>query len=451
MATITKRIGLSLGADLCWPLCYEAIVKRLQLAVPWEGDTVEVEVDRVTIEPFDLTKPAPYDVVIDRLTHWYSTSREWIKKAILLDDLYVLNNPWSIQSMEKATTYSAMLRLGLPVPQTWLVPPKEYDEQDNPDLQTTLERYAELFDLGKIGEELGYPFFMKPYDGGAWVGVDRIENKEQLEEAYGKSGKRLMHLQKAVSPFDLFVRTVGVGPQVRSVRYNPSAPLHARYEVAFNFLTGEEAQLLRDMTLTINTFFGWDFNSCETLRKDGVFYPIDFANACPDSQVTSLHYHFPWMVKAQLRWTLFCAITDRPMRKTVDWDPYMAIADQEDLSYREKLSAYAKIAEQRLDTDRFEEFCNTHLAHLDEVAYEFFGTDEAREAVRLKVAALFPAHEIEEFTEHFWGMIQFWRKTEADRLGMGREESEAGAGDGEAGDDEAAESGGTAADLGDTD
>ena len=33
-----------------------------------------------------------------------------------------------------------------------------------------------------------------------------------------------------------------------------------------------------------------------------------------------------------------------------------------------------------------------------------------------KVAALFPEHEVERFTEHFWGLVQFWRKTEADRM-----------------------------------
>jgi hypothetical protein len=32
------------------------------------------------------------------------------------------------------------------------------------------------------------------------------------------------------------------------------------------------------------------------------------------------------------------------------------------------------------------------------------------------VAALFPKHEVEEFTDHYFGLVQFWRKTEADRL-----------------------------------
>ena len=41
-----------------------------------------------------------------------------------------------------------------------------------------------------------------------------------------------------------------------------------------------------------------------------------------------------------------------------------------------------------------------------------FGTDFAKDAVRQKVTALFPAHEVEKFTEHFWDRIQEWRKME---------------------------------------
>jgi hypothetical protein len=414
MANVQRIIGLSLGADLDWPLCYEEILRRLDLRIPYGGDTVELAVERVTIEPFDLQQPCKYQVVLDRLTHWYHTSREWIKKAIILDDLYVLNNPWAIQSMEKQTTYCAMLRLGLPVPRTWLVPPKAYSNHD--DLQTTLRRYAQLFDLSEVGEELGYPMFMKPYDGGAWRGVSMIENEHELNVAYEQSGTFIMHLQKAIDGYDLFVRSIGIGPQVHLVRYDPTAPLHDRYRVDFEFLEPGQGDYLADQMLTINSFFGWDFNSCESLRKDGVFYPIDFANACPDSQVTSLHFHFPWIVKALLKWSIFCAVTQRKMRPTLDWTPFYAVAAQTDLPLREKLRRYAAIAHQRFETDKFREFCDQHLSHLDEVAWEFFGSAAAKSAVAAKVAALFPAHEHEQFTEHFWGLIQFWRKTESDRL-----------------------------------
>lgn len=410
MPTQTRLIGLSLGADICWPICFEEIVKRMQLAVPWDGATVGVSVDRVTIEPFDLRQPCRYDLVIDRLTHWYNTSREWIKKSVLMDDLYVFNNPWSVQSMEKQTTYCAMIALGLPIPETWLVPPKEYDPKE--DLQTTLERYARLFDLGQIGAKLGYPMFMKPYDGGGWKGVSRIDNEDALRAAYEQSGKFVMHLQRSVEDWDLFVRCIGIGPQTHIVKYDPTAPLHDRYTMETGFASAADEEILRRMTLTINAFFGWDFNSCESMRAHGVWNPIDFANACPDSQVTSLHYHFPWLVISKVRWALFCAITRRKMRKTLDWEPFYEIA-RTDRSFPEKLEAYANLALRRFDADRFEEFSAKHLGHLDEVAWEFFGTSDAREAVRKKVDALFPDHEVEEFTNLFFSRIQRWRETVA--------------------------------------
>jgi hypothetical protein len=266
MANLTRRIGLSLGADICWPICFEEILQRLDLTVNRGGDTLRFECERVSIEPFDLRAPPRYDVVIDRLTHWYHTSREWIKKCVAVDDVYVFNNPWSIQSMEKQTSYCAMMRLGMPIPTTWLVPPKEYEPK--PDLRPTLERYARLFDLNALGEQVGYPLYMKPYDGGGWVGVSRIDNAEALKAAYEQSGRHVMNIQRAVEPHDLFVRTVGLGPQVRMVLYDPSAPLHDRYTRERDFVSADDRELLEDTVLTINAFFGWDFNSCESLRGE---------------------------------------------------------------------------------------------------------------------------------------------------------------------------------------
>jgi hypothetical protein len=407
VAVVTRRIGLSLGADLCWPLCFEHLVKRLNLSVPAGGDTVRFEVERVAIQPFNLREPVGYDVVVDRLTHWMHSQREWIKKGLLMDGLYVFNNPWSVQANEKHTSYAAMMKLGMPIPETWMLPAKAYGE-DQVDAKVTLKRYAKLFDLKTIGEKLGFPFFMKPYDGGGWRNVTRVKTAKEAWTAYDESGKSVMHVQASVEGYDAFVRTIGFGPQTRMVSYAPDAPLHDRYTQKVDFLPKAEAEHLRKVTLTINAFFGWDFNSCESLRKNGVWHPIDFANPCPDSQVTSLHFHFPWLVKSYVKWTLFCAATKRPFRKNLDWQPFYDVAAME-LPYLEKLDRYAKIADERFETARFDEFCAKELKHLDAEAFEFFATNEAKEAVRLKVAALFPAHEVEKFTELFWQRIQAWR------------------------------------------
>jgi hypothetical protein len=424
MADVTRSIGLSLGADICWPASYEALIQRLDLAIPYKGDTVRFKTSRVRVQPFDLEGSTEYDLVLDRITHWFMTTREWIKKITLMDGVYTLNNPWSIQANEKHATYCAMLKLGMPIPKTWMIPPKEYPREG--DFQVTVKKYNTMFDLDKVGREVGFPNFLKPYDGGGWVGVKRCKDEAALREAYDASGARVHHLQASVEGWDLFIRALGIGPQVNVIRYNPDAPLHARYMVDFNYLNGEEWVRASRICRTINAFFGWDFNSCEMLRKDGVMYPIDFANACPDSQVQSLHFHFPWLVKALVRWTLFCATTRRPMRLNLDWKPFLD-ANDPDMTFEEKLPLYDAIARRHFDADAFDEFSERHLAHLDEIALEFFGTEQFKDIAREKVAAMYPKHEVEEFTDHFYGLIQFWRKTERDRLDSAKSRKTAGA------------------------
>ncbi len=417
MADITRHIGLSLGADICWPAAFEELVAELDLRIPVGDDMVSFETERVTVEPYDLRYKPKYDLVLDRLTHWFNISREWIKKIVVMDDVYVLNNPWAIQSFEKHTSYAAMMRLGMLVPETWMMPAKEYDESFW-DTAVTVRRYNKLFDMKSVGDQVGYPAFLKPYDGGGWVGVQKVRDLDELRAAYDTSGSRVHHLQKGVDDSDLFVRCIGVGPQIHIVRYDPDAPLHARYTVDFHFMDGDQWQRASRMTRVINCFFGWDFNSCELMRQGDILHPIDYANACPDSQVTSLHYHFPILVKALLRWSLFNAATKR--RKPIDtqWARFFAIADRDDLDFYAKLELYDEIAREYYATDEFEAFCEEHLGGLDAAAVEYFGTDRFKEVVRQKVSSLYPDHEVTQFTEHFFGLVQFWRQTEADRLGI---------------------------------
>lgn len=403
MPAVTRHIGLSLGADICWPLAFEQILADSKLNLKVGKDTVQFACERVAVEPFRLQRGCKYDLVVDRLTHWLTIQREWIKKCVLVDGLYVYNNPWSVQAFEKHSTYCAMIALGMPIPATVMVPQKHYEPK--PDLDYTLKAYARLFDLAQLGGDLGYPLFMKPFDGGGWQGVTKVDNEHELRAAYESSEKYLMHLQQAVAGFDLFVRAVGIGPQVRVMKYDPSQPLHGRYTTERDFVGPDDEQVVIDTCLTINTFFGWDFNSVEALRRDGVFHPIDFANPCPDSQVNSIHYHWPWYVISNLKWAVFCAATKRPMRRTLDFEPYYAVA-QQDVPYREKLAGYAAIARERLSADAFAEFDRRHLGPLEEAALRWFRSDRCRDAIRRKVAHVYPAHEVDEYSTRFFALVQ---------------------------------------------
>ena len=148
---------------------------------------------------------------------------------------------------------------------------------------------------------------MKPFDGGQWVGVSRVGSPAELRARYDESGERMMHLQHALEEFDVFVRSLSIGAETMSMWFDPSRPMHDRYQVRHGFLSPELGDEIVTISRLINAFFRWEFNSCETIVKDGVAYPIDYANASPDVAVTSLHYYFPWAIKALVRWTAFCA------------------------------------------------------------------------------------------------------------------------------------------------
>ena len=64
-----------------------------------------------------------------------------------MDDVYLLNNPFTFQSMEKHAAYCAMIRLGLKMPETVLVPYK--NPLDDAKYAYTAARYNRPFDLGR--------------------------------------------------------------------------------------------------------------------------------------------------------------------------------------------------------------------------------------------------------------------------------------------------------------
>src|ERR1700749_795882 len=74
-----------------------------------------------------------------RRAWWSYHPREWRKKAALVNDTSLINNPFTFQSMEKHSAYCAMIRLGFDIPETWLVPYK--NPVDHEKWAYTAERY----------------------------------------------------------------------------------------------------------------------------------------------------------------------------------------------------------------------------------------------------------------------------------------------------------------------
>ena len=407
MATHTHLIGLLLGTEDDWPRAFEHLLGRVG-PISYRGGTHELNCERITNEPFDLRSRPRYGLVIDRLGWWYTVPREWLKKIALMDDVYLLNNPFTFQAMEKHSAYCAMMRLGLRVPETWLIPHK--NPPANERFQPTAERYNLPFDLGEIAGKIGFPLYMKPFDGGQWVGVTRIRDRDELHAVYDASGERLMHLQAAVEDFEVFARSLSIGAETMVMHFDPDRPLHDRYQIDHDFLTPELGNEVVTISRLVNAFFRWEFNSCETIVKEGQAYPIDYANASPDVALTSLHYYFPWAMLALVRWSVFCLITGRPMRINQSTRDYFEVGDREELSYAEKLEAYRALADGYFQVDEYRAFCAEELAHLDEALVDYVAGPEFDELVVDTVASTFPPHEHELFTEHYRGILAAWTR-----------------------------------------
>ena len=412
----TRRhlVGLLLGVEEDWPQAFDALLRRVGPVLTADGVTHTFDTERLTIEPFDLADPVRADLIIDRLAHWYYHPREWLKKAALVNGTYLLNSPFTFQSMEKHSAYCAMIRLGLKVPRTVLVPYK--NPVDNDRWAYTSAKYNLPFDLSAIAEDLGYPLYMKPFDGGGWRGVSRITNAEELHRAYDESGEMLMHLQATVS-YEHFARALTIGAETMVLDFRPDKPMHARYAVASDFLSPSAAEETRAISRIVNAFFGWEFNSAEMLVAGDEVYPIDYANACPDVAVTSLHYYFPWAIAALVRWSVYCLATGR-RRSPADLQTqrYFAIADDPALDYRAKLAAYSDLAEEYLDTERYQQWCAEHLPHLDEQVLEWVSSTAFDRVLKETVVATYPPHEHHHFLDYFHGLVDQWIVDEARRL-----------------------------------
>ncbi|MCB9639363.1 MAG: hypothetical protein H6728_15260 [Myxococcales bacterium] len=403
----------------------QGLMKHLSPQIEWDGEKVDVRLERMHTRPYRVQdEECPYRVIVNRNIHWNSYATSYF--MMFAQRVYMLNDVASFLAMNKNTTYGHMSHLGLNIPKTWALPSRSYEGLVDVPIHDLLHMDHDNFDLREIGRDVGYPAFLKPQSGGGWKGVSKVNNEHDLIKACDASGNTPLNLQEAIE-FKEFVRVVGIGPQMLVMHFNPDAKYsHDRYlrsdkqAVEFNFISSDHYAETSRITRMINAFYKWDHNSCEMLiDKDGKVHPIDFANACPDSSLVSLHFYFPTLVKYMAQWLIYCAVTRRQKAAgyAVDWHRYFATGARNDLSYMERLEEYNKIAHDFFNTEHFLSFCEEHMPDFDQQAQDFFASDAFTEIIEKEVKYYFTfQHEWSQKIAHYRGIHEFYLSCERDRL-----------------------------------
>lgn len=431
---IQHTIGIMDPNSLSFREALEGLIAYMQPRITWKGKTHKIVSRRIMSRPYDTCGAnTSCDLILNRGAHWNPHHNSFF--MIVRDKTYLLNDMISLEGIIKNTSYNHMNHFGMHIPRTVALP--QFDNsmlrqnKNELELELIFSEYED-FDLAESGEVVGYPAFLKPQDGGGWVGVEKVDDLQELRQKFAESGDKPMNLQECIQ-YREFVRTVGVGPQFLPMHYNASAEhSHDRYmrgpfqAVQHEFLSAEEYDEVVKIAKVINAFYGWDHNSCETLinSEDGRIHPIDYCNAYPDSNLISLHYYFPELVKNMVRWFLFVVVTGKkkPLDFAYDWDRYFSVAqDFQDgkLDYAQALDKYAALADEHFETESFEDFVKTALDGFDEIAYEYFASSDFTNLIDRQVKQYFkiPQEQPHKIV-HYRGIHQYWLHCERTRLGM---------------------------------
>jgi hypothetical protein len=290
-----KRVGVLVGRETTFPA---ALIENLNT----RGNG-EIEADFVKVGGVKLHDGRPYDLIIDRISHQVPFYRAFLKKAAL-EGTIVINNPFWWTADDKYFNYCLAAKLGVAIPKTVLLPQKDYIEDITPESLRNLEF---PIDWEGIMDYVGTPSFLKPYDGGGWKNVSKVNSLEELWTEFNKSGTLCMVLQEGIE-FDQFVRCYCVGQEdVMIMPYDPTKAYLSgeQYIVDENYLAPAlKARVTQDV-LTINRALGYDLNTVEFAIKDNIPYAIDFMNPAPDADLHSVGpFYHEWITEAVTKFIL---------------------------------------------------------------------------------------------------------------------------------------------------
>jgi len=309
-----KRVGILAGREKTFP---DALARSIN-----ERGKGEVTADFIKLGGIRHDAPPRYDVVIDRISHEVPFYRATLKR-MALEGTIIINNPFWWSADDKFFNYSLARKLGVAVPKTVLLPQKDYMEGI---VSESLRNLEFPLDWQGIVDYVGLPAFLKPFDGGGWKNVSKINSLEELWSEYDQTGTLCMTLQEAID-FDQFVRCYCVGQEeVMIMAYDPRKPYLSGEQYIHNpdYLAPELAERVRHDVRTLCTALGYDLNTVEFAIKDGIPYAIDFMNPAPDAELASVgEFYHNWITETVAN-LVFKRLNDRQENPRYRWDALLS-------------------------------------------------------------------------------------------------------------------------------
>ncbi len=310
-----KKIGILFGKENTFPHAFVEKINSKNI----DGITAEfVKIDKVV-----QGKADGYAVIIDRISQDIPFYRAYLKNAAA-DGVAVVNNPFWWSADDKFFNNALALMVGVKVPKTVLLPsferPTDTDEM-------SMRNLAYPLDWEGIFDYIGFPAFFKPFAGGGWKNVYKVNNRDEFFEAYHDTGQLVMMLQEEIQ-FTEYYRCYCLGRKdVRLMEYNPKQPYHLQYSKDPKPIEAKMKKKLEGAVLKLCIGLGYDFNTVELAIRDGEPYAIDFGNPAPDADLYSVgEENFEWVVEAAANMAIHRAQVHKDGEMNLNWGEFVSHA-----------------------------------------------------------------------------------------------------------------------------
>ncbi len=308
-----KKIGILFGQENTFPA---AFVERVN-SKKEKGITAEfVKIDKVT-----QGQSCGYDVLIDRISQDVPFYRAFLKNAALTGTA-VINNPFWWTADDKFFNNALMTQLNIPVPKTVLLPSNQHPTDTN---ENSFRNLAYPLDWKGMFSYVGFPAYFKPFAGGGWKNVYKLNNSDEFFKAYNETGQLVMILQEEII-FDTYFRCYCLDRKdVHIMQYDPRQPHHLRYVKEKMTTEKKILKQIEDAVFSINNALGYDFNTVEIAMREGVPYAIDFCNPAPDADIHSVgEENFEWIVEASANMAIRKAKQHKPGKNNLTWGNFIS-------------------------------------------------------------------------------------------------------------------------------